>query len=197
MNIDENNLEIMKLRKENAHVYKLPPMTSSKGHTVDDYTDLIFRGNMKITTKGDLCIVYFLNPDETVYLVSIINKDIDKYITQTQGSTRYFTLKAMSPQGEPGLYGVVFKQRNDAFDFYGTIVQYKEKLEIEEKLNKGGEVKTKYEFKGNMEGVNFTSSIENSNLKEINNNDSNSKNENNLQIKSNTVKANNADGLKK
>jgi hypothetical protein len=52
-----DQIEVTKLLKENAHVYKLPPMSSSVGHVVDDFKDLIFRGDMKITVKGNLCIL--------------------------------------------------------------------------------------------------------------------------------------------
>ena len=59
----EDQIEITKLQKENAHVYKLPPMTSSVGHTLEDFNDLVFKGNMKITTKGDLCLIYFIHEE--------------------------------------------------------------------------------------------------------------------------------------
>ena len=158
--MEDDSIEIMKLRKENAHVYKLPPMTSSQGHTTDDFKDLIFRGDVKITVKGDLCICYFLNPDQSVFLISVIDKDIEKYIQPAVGSTRYYTLRAMTPQGESSIYGICFKQRNDAFDFFGTINEFKEKLEKEQKISQENEYKSKYEFEGNMKGINFASVID-------------------------------------
>lgn len=130
----EDQIEITKLSKDNVHVYKLPPMSSSVGHVVDDFKDLIFRGDMKITVKGNLCVVYFLNEDKSIFLISIINENIEQFVQEASGSTRYFTLKAMTVEGVPGIYGVVFKQRNDAFDFMGTIRQYKEKLLFEQSL---------------------------------------------------------------
>lgn len=146
----DDTIEIQKLRKENAHVYRMPPMTSSSGHTLDDYSELIFKGNMKITVKGDFCIVYFLNPDESIFLISIINQDIEKYVLQTHGSTRYFTIKAMTPDKVVGVYGLVFKQRSDAFDFYNTLTDYKEKYLFEKSLLNKEEYKPKYEFNSNM-----------------------------------------------
>ena len=102
----DDPLEILKVKKENAHVYKMPPMSTSEGHMVDDFKELIFRGDIKITIRGEQCIVYFINPDSSVFLVSIIDENIDKHIIRAVGSTRYFTLRAMTPEGIPGYYGV-------------------------------------------------------------------------------------------
>ncbi len=219
--MEDDTIEIMKLRKENAHVYKLPPMTSSQGHTTDDFKELIFRGDVKITTKGDLCICYFLNPDQSVFLISVIEKDIEKFIQPAVGSTRYYTLRAMTPTGESGIYGICFKQRSDAFDFYGTINEFKEKLEKERKIEKDKEYKSKYEFEGNMKGINFASVIDkekqhnddilhdlkdsginNKNKIDLNLNSNNKDNLNininlNLQQNKPTNVVNNADNLKK
>lgn len=149
--MEDDSIELTKLNKENAHVYNLPPISTSIGHTVDDFQELIFRGDMKITIKGELCIVYFLNPDKTVFLISIINSDIDQFIKPASGSTRYYTLLAMTPEGKQSIYGVVFKQRNDAFDFHATIVQFKEKLEFEKKISTQIDYKPKYNFNQNIE----------------------------------------------
>jgi hypothetical protein len=145
----EESLEITKLFKENAHVYKLPPLSISSGYTYDDFQDLIFKGNMKITTKDNLCIIYFINENsQTPYLISIVESDFEKTVNQATGSSRYFTLKAMTLDKKEGIYGLAFKQRNDAFDFWNTLVEFKEKSEFERKLieNKDKEYKPKYEF---------------------------------------------------
>ena len=69
----EDELEILKLRDPNVHVFSLPPMTSSKGHTTSDFTNLVFKGMMKMTVKGQYMFIYFLNPDNTIFIVSIFN----------------------------------------------------------------------------------------------------------------------------
>lgn len=107
-NVEENNenLEILKLTKDDAHVYKMPPMSSSEGHTTDEFKDLIFRGKMKIFIKGEFVIVYFLNENNTVFLVSFVDENIEKCVTRARDSTRYFSLRAMNNMGEAGIYGL-------------------------------------------------------------------------------------------
>ncbi len=131
----EEAIEITKLTKDNAHIYKLPPIMTSSGTTADDFTELVFRGDLKITIKGEMCIIYFINENEkTPYLISLINCDFEKIVQQVTGSTRYFTIKAMTLDKVQGIYGLAFKQRSDAFDFYNTLVEYKEKLLFEKGL---------------------------------------------------------------
>ena len=103
---DEENLEILKLTKDDAHVYKIPPMSSSEGHTTDEFKELIFRGKMKMFIKGNFVIVYFLNENNSVFLVSIVDENIDNYITRARDSTRYFSFRAMNDKGEGGYYGL-------------------------------------------------------------------------------------------
>jgi len=105
-NSQEENLEILKLTKDDAHVYKLPPMSSSDGHTTDEFKDLMFRGKMKMYVKGPLVVIYFLNENNTVFLVSFVDENIDKYVTRARDSTRYFSLRGMNDKGEAGYYGL-------------------------------------------------------------------------------------------
>lgn len=107
LNDSENeSLEILKLTKDDAHIYKMPPMSSSEGHTTDEFRDLIFRGKMKMFVKGPFVIIYFLNENNTVFLVSFVDENIDKYVTRARDSTRYFSLRAMNDKGEAGYYGL-------------------------------------------------------------------------------------------
>lgn len=131
---DENNIEIFKLRKTNAHLYELPPLESLEGHSSDDFQTLVFRGDMKMTQKGDLLIVYFLNEDESVFAFCLIDTDINKHIIRARNSSRYFTLKIIDAEGTEKYLGLVFKQRNDAFDFYDTASTFKSKVALEETI---------------------------------------------------------------
>jgi len=103
---EDQSLEILKLTKDDAHVYKMPPMSSAEGHTTDEFKDLVFRGKMKIFIKGNFVIIYFLNENNTVFLVSFVDENIDKYVTRARDSTRYFSFRAMNEKGEAGIYGL-------------------------------------------------------------------------------------------
>ena len=143
----EEEFEILKLRDPNVHVFELPPMSSAKGHLAADFNKLIFKGMMKMTVKGDYMFIYFLNPNNTIFIVSIVDYNYEKFILPTD-SSRYFSIRAMNPQGVPNWYGLAFKQRNPAFDFKKTLMDFKEQYLFEQKLkeNEGKEYKPKYDF---------------------------------------------------
>jgi hypothetical protein len=102
----EDSLEILKLKKEHVHIFKLPPMSSAEGHVASDFTELIFKGTMKITQKGDFMIIYFLNPNNTIFLVSMVDENVERFIVPNKDTSRYFSVKAMNEMGVPAWYGV-------------------------------------------------------------------------------------------
>ena len=147
MEKEEDELEILKHRDPNVHVFELPPMTSAKGHVASDFNKLVFKGMMKMTVKGKYMFIYFLNPNNTIFIVSIVDKNYEKFIINTD-SSRYFSVRAMNPEGKPSWYGIAFKQRNAAFDFKKTLIDFKEQCDFEKKLkeNQEKEYVPKYDF---------------------------------------------------
>ena len=81
-------------------------MSSSEGYTTSDFVDLIFKGTMKMTVKGEYMIIYFLNPDNSIFLVSIMDQNIERFMLETKDSVRYFAIKAMNSTGFPSWYGI-------------------------------------------------------------------------------------------
>ena len=143
----EEEFEILKLKDPNVHVFELPPMSTAKGHVTSEFQKLIFKGTMKMTVKGDNMFIYFLNPNNTIFIVSIVNYNDEKYILPTD-SSRYFSSRALNPEGVANWYGLAFKQRNAAFDFKKTLMDFKEQYLFEQKLkeNEGKEYVPKYDF---------------------------------------------------
>jgi hypothetical protein len=103
---EDDDLEILKLKKEHAHVFKLPPMSSSEGHVASDFVDLIFKGTMKMTLKGEHMLIYFLNNDNTIFLVSVVDNNVDRYVVPVRDSSRYFSIKAINDKGQAAWYGI-------------------------------------------------------------------------------------------
>ena len=60
---------------------------------------------MKITLKGDYMFIYLLNPNNTIFIVSIVDYNYEKYILPTDSSW-YFSIRAMNQQGVPNCYGI-------------------------------------------------------------------------------------------
>jgi len=103
---EDDPLEILKLKKEHAHVFKLPPMSSSEGHVACDFVELIFKGSMKMTLKGEFMIIYFLNSDNSVFLVSFVDSNVERYVVPVRDSSRYFSIKCINDKGQASWYGV-------------------------------------------------------------------------------------------
>ena len=143
----EEEFEILKLKDPNVHVFELPPMSSAKGHVASEFQKLIFKGTMKMTVKGDYMFIYFLNPNNTIFIVSVVDYNYEKFILPTD-SSRYFSIRAMNPEGVANWHGLAFKQRNAAFDFKKTLMDFKEHYLFEQKLkdNEGKEYVPKYDF---------------------------------------------------
>jgi hypothetical protein len=112
---DDESLEILKLKKESVHVFKLPPMSSSEGHVACDFVELIFKGMMKMTLKGQNMMVYFLNPNNTIFLVSILDENVERFVIPVRDSSRYFSIKAFNDKGLPSWYGIgkIYLNQND------------------------------------------------------------------------------------
>ena len=100
-NSPDEELEINKLKKDDAHVFKIPPMSSSRGHTANDFQDenLIFRGKMVINQKGKNLLVVFINNDNTIFTAACIDENIEKHVLRAIDSTRYFSLKVFMNDG--------------------------------------------------------------------------------------------------
>ncbi len=126
----EDELEILKLRDPNVHVFSLPPMTSSKGHTTSDFTNLVFKGMMKMTVKGQYMFIYFLNPDNTIFIVSIVDANYEKFILPLPDILLLELLMKMVFHNQ---FGIAFKQRNAAFYFKKNLMILKKVINL--KLN--------------------------------------------------------------
>jgi len=103
---EDDSLEILKLKIENVHVFKLPPMSSSEGHVASDFIELIFKGVVKMTLKGQHMIIYFLNPNNSIFLVSIVDENTDRFIIPVRDSSRYFSIKAFNEKGVANWFGI-------------------------------------------------------------------------------------------
>ena len=77
----------------------------------------------------------------------MVDYNYEKFILPTD-SSRYFSIRAMNPEGVPNWYGLAFKQRNPAFDFKKTLMDFKQQYLFEKKLkeNEGKDYKPIYDF---------------------------------------------------
>jgi hypothetical protein len=54
--------------------------------------------------------------------------NFEQYIERTQDSSRYFVIRVLSPTGGTAQVGLGFVERNDAFDFWACLIDYKDTI---------------------------------------------------------------------
>ena len=122
------------LRKENVNVFRLPQVNVGKGHFLDSWKDKIWRGNLEIRVEGEFLTVELVNYDGTIYSKAKIPENYDSSIEKCKDSSRGYAIKLTNENdGRFAWAGLVFHDRNAAFDFYVT---FEEQLKRKEKMAK-------------------------------------------------------------
>jgi len=105
-------------------VYKIGPRPSAAGYKAQDWdpTKFIWSGRLVIVEKGDKCTVRLEEPNtgDGFALVPIDDTAVEPVID----SSRYFVLKIQDGSGRHAFVGMGFTERNDAFDFNTTILDF-------------------------------------------------------------------------
>jgi len=105
------------LTKPHVSVYQCPPMASTKGHMMDSWKNKLENCSMKITGKGLRCEVILNDSNGNLFAKAPIPENHELAISKAIDSTRAFALKVVNPSGGSSWVGLVFRERNDAFDF--------------------------------------------------------------------------------
>lgn len=122
------------LRKENVNLFRLPQVNVGKGHFLDSWKDKIWRGNLIIRTDPDFLTIEFENYDGSIYSKAKIPDNYSSSIEKCTDSSRGYAVKITNEQdGRFAWAGLVFHDRNAAFDFYVT---FDEQLKRKEKVSK-------------------------------------------------------------
>lgn len=122
------------LRKENVNLFRLPQVNVGKGHFLDSWKDKIWRGDLQIKTDGDFLTVEFVNYDGSIYSKAKIPENYSSSIEKCTDSSRGYAIKLTNDiDGRFAWSGLVFHDRNAAFDFYVT---FDEQIKRKEKMAK-------------------------------------------------------------
>lgn len=149
------------LRKENVNVFRLPQVNVTKGHFLDSWKDKIWRGNVHIKTDDPFLVVELVNYDNTPYAKAKIPLNYSTSVEKCKDSSRGYALKLTNDNDERFAWvGLVFHDRNAAFDFFVTFdEQLKRKKKVYEPikvdpnlnfaLKKGKKIKLNLNLGGN------------------------------------------------
>ena len=139
------------LRKENVNLFRLPQVNVGKGHFLDSWKDKIWRGNLQIRADGDFLTVELVNYDGSTYSTAKIPENYSSSIEKCTDSSRGYAIKLTNENdGRFAWAGLVFHDRNTAFDFYVT---FDEQLKRKEKMAKPIQVDPSLNFQLKKGGV--------------------------------------------
>jgi hypothetical protein len=105
------------LAKPHVSVYQCPPMASAEGHMMGSWKTKLENCSVKIMAKGLKCEVVLNGPTGELFARSPIPEKFEQAVLKCVDSTRAFALKVLNPNGGSAWIGLVFRERNDAFDF--------------------------------------------------------------------------------
>lgn len=144
----DEDLEYTLLNKKDCQVYEVPPSVRATGHKADEWTNLLMRGNLQVTAKGNTCYIKLLAAENQIFAVCPVNPvRIEQSVERTIDSSRYFVLRVIGPSGQHAFIGMGFLERNDAFDFWACILDFAERLKAEEPRPEGPPVQLDLQFK--------------------------------------------------
>jgi len=132
------------LRKENVNLFRLPQVNVGKGHYLDSWKDKIWIGNLQIRNDGEFLTVELVNYDGTIYSKAKVPENFSSSIEKCRDSSRGYAIKLTNENdGRFAWAGLVFHDRNAAFDFFIT---FEEQLKRKEKMSKPIQVDNNINF---------------------------------------------------
>lgn len=80
-------------KTERVTIFKIPPLSSSKGFYLDDWKEMIWQGGVKVTEKDKVITVTFIAKDGKVFASSKIPSNHNEAIVKTLDSSRGYAVR--------------------------------------------------------------------------------------------------------
>ncbi|KAK9501614.1 hypothetical protein O3M35_012309 [Rhynocoris fuscipes] len=138
-----DSYESVLLVKNEVFVFKIPPMTTNRGHKAADWNlnEPQWTGRMRLVSKDKE--VYLKLEDKTSGEL-FAKCPIDKYpgvaIQPVSDSSRYFVLRIQDDNGRTAFIGVGFSDRSDSFDLNVALQDHFNWLKKSEEIEKEKDV---------------------------------------------------------
>uniref|UniRef100_T1I3S8 DUF1681 domain-containing protein n=1 Tax=Rhodnius prolixus TaxID=13249 RepID=T1I3S8_RHOPR len=135
--------ESVLLVKNEVFVFKVPPLTTNRGHKAADWNlnEPQWTGRMRLVSKDKE--VYLKLEDKTTGEL-FAKCPVDKYpgiaIQPVSDSSRYFVLRIQDDNGETAFIGVGFSDRSDSFDLNVALQDHFNWLKKSEEIEKEKDV---------------------------------------------------------
>ncbi|KAK0386119.1 hypothetical protein NLU13_5956 [Sarocladium strictum] len=138
-----------------AHVYNIPPLQSTKGHSASTWTTPasrhIFTARLRIietdlssddangsSSSSSLKIDIVLEDPSTGQLFAAAPYTDPKAVEPVIDSSRFFAVMVRDPEGRRAMLGVGFEERSDAFDFGVALQEARKALGFEGRTDGAG-----------------------------------------------------------
>uniref|UniRef100_A0A8C4X7Q7 NECAP endocytosis associated 2 n=1 Tax=Erpetoichthys calabaricus TaxID=27687 RepID=A0A8C4X7Q7_ERPCA len=117
---DELSYESVLCVKPEVHVYRIPPVSSNRGHRAAEWKldQPAWSGRMRITAKGN--IAYIKLEDKTsgeLFAQAPVEQYPGISVESVVDSSRYFVIRIQDGTGRHAFIGIGFADRGDSFDF--------------------------------------------------------------------------------
>lgn len=135
--------ESILLVKNEVFVFKVPPITTNRGHRAADWNlaEPQWTGRMRLVAKGKECL---LKLEDKTSGELFAKCPIDKYpgvaIESVSDSSRYFVLRIQDDNGRSAFIGVGFSDRSDSFDLNVALQDHFNWLKKSEEIEKEKDV---------------------------------------------------------
>ncbi|KAL1138015.1 hypothetical protein AAG570_009710 [Ranatra chinensis] len=131
--------ESVLLVKNEVFVFKIPPLTTNRGHRAADWNlaEPQWIGRMRLVAKGDECIIKLEDKTSGELFAKC---PIDVYpgiaIEAVSDSSRYFVLRIQDDNGRSAFIGLGFSDRSDSFDLNVSLQEHFKWLKKSEEIEK-------------------------------------------------------------
>ncbi|CAH1397282.1 unnamed protein product [Nezara viridula] len=138
-----DSYESVLLVKNEVFVFKVPPITTNRGHKAADWnlSDPQWTGRMRLVAKDKECV---LKLEDKTSGELFAKCPIDKYpglaIEPVSDSSRYFVLRIQDDNGRSAFIGVGFSDRSDSFDLNVALQDHFNWLKKSEEIEKEKDV---------------------------------------------------------
>lgn len=132
MDLLSDDIEYTILQLATCKVYQIPPSARAAGHKAGEWSDCVLDGKLRVQAKNNVLSVQIHSRNNELFAVCPVDPmDIERSIERVQDSSRYFVLKLQGPNGEHAFVGMGFEERNDAFDFWASLVDFQRQTQVE------------------------------------------------------------------
>ncbi|GJJ77890.1 adaptin ear-binding coat-associated protein 1/2 [Entomortierella parvispora] len=134
-NIEDDDYESVLLVIRECYVYKVPPLTSSRGHKAADWGNVdkpLWSGRLRIIAVGKKCFIRLEDGKTGELFASCPYEENKGCVEPVTDSSRYFVVR-IEDQGRHAFLGLGFLDRSHAFDFNVALQDHFKHLAAEQK----------------------------------------------------------------